>query len=246
MSKHPLPPLFVSLISWACVPIALYQGIKVRKKSGRMAPALGPLYGVAGEENKNIPHISLLVIGDSSAAAVGAEHTNEGLAAQLAKLMATQTNTPVHWLMAGANSATSGQVLNAVLPYLERKTYSHIVITLGTNDAKNFNTVSRFKRDFGDLLYATKAKFPDATIIWSPPIDMTSVPALPPMLAFILNLRRGLIHAKGAQLCAERYTIAASPLVVEDKIGFAADGFHANQIGYGAWAAHLLPFLLKD
>ena len=60
------------------------RGIGVRRRTERMLPARGPvLHCVEGQE----PAISLLVLGDSSAASVGIGHSENGLAAQLAILI---------------------------------------------------------------------------------------------------------------------------------------------------------------
>jgi lysophospholipase L1-like esterase len=88
------------------------------------------------------------------------------------------------------------------------------------------------------------AKFPGARIVWSPVIDMTTVPALPPLLARILEIRAQAINAMGTRLCHERGAVPASRLPVEDPArGFSTDGFHASEAGYRAWAEHLLPLI---
>ena len=118
-------------------------------------------------------------------------------------------------------------------------------MAVGTNDAKNFHTVRRFKREFGGLLYALRAKWPQAHIVWSPVIDMTRVPALPPLLGRLLEIRAGLLNRMGERLCHERGAVAAARLPVDDPAtGFSKDGFHASEAGYAAWARHMLPFVL--
>ncbi|MCB1454015.1 MAG: SGNH/GDSL hydrolase family protein, partial [Rhizobiaceae bacterium] len=118
-----------------------------------------------------------------------------------------------------------------------------IVLSVGTNDAKNFHTVSRFKREFGGLLYALRAKWPEARIVWSPVVEMEKVPALPPLLGRILGIRAELINRMGARLCQERGAMAASRLPIIDATGFSTDGFHASEAGYAAWADHIWMFV---
>jgi len=232
------------LLSWLAFPVYVWQGLAVRRRTERMLPAKGPVrHRIDGQE----PELRLLVLGDSSAASVGIEQSEQGIAASLARLIATQTGRAVVWRAAGFNSATAGQINNHVLPNLASKPWTHIVLSIGTNDAKNFHSVPRFKREFGGLLYGLRAKWPEARVVWSPIVDMTRVPALPDLLGKILEIRAQAINAKGEALCFERGAVPASRLpILDPKAGFSTDGFHASAAGYQAWAEHLLPVILGD
>lgn len=232
------------LLSWLALPVYVWQGLGVRRRTPRMLPASGPVrHRIAGAE----PEIRLLVLGDSSAASVGIESSEQGLAAELSRLVAAQTGRAVVWRAAGFNSATSGQIRDHVLPNLAPEPWTHIVLSVGTNDAKNFHAVSRFKREFGGLLYALRAKWPEARVVWSPVVEMTRVPALPPLLGRILEIRAGAINARGEALCFERGAVPATRLpILDPAAGFSTDGFHASAAGYAAWAEHLLPLVLGE
>lgn len=234
--------LLRALLSWLAFPVYVWQGVGVRLRTARMLPAEGPvIHHVAG---KGEP-VRLLVLGDSSAASVGVGRTDRGLAARLAHLVAERTGRPVDWRAAGFNSATSGQIRDHVLPNLSHDGWTHIVLAVGTNDAKNFHTVGRFKREFGGLLYALRAKWPQAHIVWSPVIEMTLVPALPSLLGKVLEIRASLLNRMGERLCQERGAVPATRLPVEDPAsGFSTDGFHASAAGYEAWALHMIDFVM--
>lgn len=235
---------FAALLSWLAFPVYVWQGLGVRRRTPRMLPASGPVrHRIEGSE----PEIRLLVLGDSSAASVGIESSEQGIAAELARLLSARTGRAVVWRAAGFSSATSGQIRDHVLPNLAPEPWTHIVLSIGTNDAKNFHSASRFKREFGGLLYALRAKWPEARVIWSPVVEMTRVPALPPMLGKILEIRAGVINAKGEALCYERGAIPATRLpILDPAAGFSTDGFHASAAGYAAWAEHLLPMVLEE
>jgi lysophospholipase L1-like esterase len=237
-------PRLAPLLTWLALPVYAWQGIGVRRRTERMVPASGPVMHEIGGAS---PAIALLVLGDSSAASVGVENSENGVAAQLGRLLAVRTGRAVRWRAAGFNSATAQQIRDHVVPNLSADPWTHIVLSIGTNDAKNFHSVPRFKKDFGGLLYALRAKWPEARIVWSPVVDMKRVPALPSALASILEIRASAINAMGARLCRERGAIAATRLpITNPKLGFSSDGFHASEAGYGAWAEHLLPFVLSD
>lgn len=234
---------FAPLLTWLAFPVYAWQGLGVRRRVERMFPAKGPVrHRLEGKGEA----IRLLVIGDSSAASVGIGHSDHGLAAQLALRLSTATGRPIIWRAAGFNSATAGQIRDYVLPNLSPEEWTHIVVAVGTNDAKNFHTARRFKREFGGLLYALRAKWPEALVVWSPVVEMLRVPALPSALARILEVRASLINEIGASLCLERGALPAERLpIIDAAVGFSTDGFHASEAGYAAWAEHLLPVVLN-
>jgi lysophospholipase L1-like esterase len=234
------PALLTALLPWLCVPVLFLLGQKVRARTVRMVPPPGP---ITGKINGKGETLRLLVIGDSSAAGVGANHTSECLGPVIAENLNRATGQPVEWRMAGSNSAIASELRDHVIPHLPHENWTHILFTVGTNDAKNFVTARGFTKGFGGLIYALKAKFPDARLVWSPIIDMEKMPTLTPFLARMLNIRARLLNAIGTDLCRERYAIAADPLPISIGDGFAADGFHANGKAYKVWADHVMKWL---
>ena len=199
-----------------------------------------------GRIGDGTPAWRLLVMGDSSAAGVGAERVSDTLAPQLAQIIHLRTGETVSWRAAGANSAIASEIRDHIVPNIEARDFTHIVLTVGTNDMKNYVSKRQFKKGFGSLLYAIHARWPQATVIWSPVIDMRDVPAMPYLLGRILRLRTQIINGMGVRLCRERQAIAATPLPIRDPSGFAVDGFHASAAGYRYWAEHLAGFILDE
>ncbi|WAP68008.1 SGNH/GDSL hydrolase family protein [Jiella pelagia] len=232
------------LISWLLFPVYIWQGLQTRRRVLRMVPPAGRTSGVLGAPALGEPVVKLLVIGDSSAAGVGVDEIDDSLGPKLAERIAALTGHSVFWRAAGANSAVSAEVRDHVVPNLAREAFTHIVLMIGTNDAKNFHGGRRFKKSFGSLLYALKAKWPDARIVWSPPVDLKRVPALPRGLAHVLELRARIIRKIGARLCAERGAIVATTLPRVEPAGFSRDGFHASVEGYAYYANHLVSYVI--
>ena len=209
----------------------------MRQQSMRLSPAAGALSGQFG---KGKAKYRILVLGDSSVAAVGVDNTEGAFAPQYARGLHDQTGDTVAWRMSGHNSAVAGQIRDVVVPNLEPENYTHIVLLIGTNDMKNFHSVRRWKKEFGGLLYALRTRFPEAKVFWHQAIDLSVAPALPQPLATMLNWRRLLLNRMGAQLCVERGAVVVPPLQGATAEGFCRDGFHANESGYRAWAEHML------
>lgn len=226
-------------------PVYVWQGIGVRRRIERMRPPPGRLDGSVGPSDEK-PEIRLLVLGDSSAAGVGVDEIGESLAPRLAERLHVLSGRPVRWRTAGSNSAVSADLRDHIVPNIAREAFTHIVLSVGTNDMKNFHSRKRFKRDFGGLLYAVRARFPEARIVWSQPVDMMRVPALPKGLAKVLELRARILRRVGASLCHERGALPAAPLPRVEPAGFSRDGFHASAAGYAYVAGHLASYLLGE
>ena len=232
------------LVSWLLVPVYVWQGLQTRRRVPRMVPPAGVTSGCLGTTAVSDAEVKLLVIGDSSAAGVGVDQIGDSLGPKLAERIAALTGLSVFWRAAGANSAISAEIRDHVVPNLTREAFTHIVLMIGTNDAKNFHGGRRFKKSFGSLLYAMKAKWPEARIVWSPPVDLKRVPALPPALAHVLELRARIVRKIGARLCAERGAIVATTLPRVEPAGFSHDGFHASAEGYAYYANHLVSYVI--
>lgn len=234
------------LISWLLLPVYVWQGVATRRRIERLLPPVGPRTGCVGTRAPDDAAIRLLVLGDSSAAGIGVDRMEDSLAPKLAERLYALTGLSVFWRTAGANSAVSAEVRDHVVPNLAPDAFTHIVLMMGTNDAKNWHGARKFKKGFGGLLYALRAKWPEARIVWSPPVDLKRVPALPRALAYVLELRARIIRQRGARLCAERGVVVSTTLPRVEPAGFGPDGFHASVAGYAYYAGHLVNYVLGD
>ena len=235
------PTRLETISTWLSLPVYVWQGLQVRRNSIRMPPP--PHDGFVEVEGKGKP-LKLLLIGDSSAAGVGVDTVDESLGGLLPGILAKATGRPVRIVIAGMNSATSAQIRDYVVPHVEPRDFDYVLLNIGTNDAKNFHSGRRFCRDFGTLLYALRARFPQARIIWSGVLDLKHVPALPAALGRILGIRSRLVNHNGRILCHERGAMAPEPEWDVIPENFSRDGFHASAKGYRQWAENLAKFIV--
>jgi len=168
------------------------------------------------------------------------DRTRLGLAATSEK-----SGRPVTVQISGNNSATAGALRDHVVPNLARNEYDYISLNVGVNDAKNFHTGKRFCREFGALIYALRARFPHAQLIWGGVIDMKNVPSLPSPLNKILSIRSRIMDSNGKILCNERGALAPQSNWKVIPENFARDGFHASSLGYQRWANELADYILS-
>ena len=230
------------ITSWLGLPIYAFQGIRIRNKAMRMAPPEQiPFVEVKGKSQTK--PLRLLFIGDSSAAGVGVKNFKECVAGRTPHLVSKKTGRTVSCRTCGNNSATAGELRDFIVPNLEHAEYDYIIINIGTNDAKNFHTKRRFKKEFGGLLYALNAKFPEAKVIWSGIIDVAEIPLLPSPLNKLMGIRARILKKMANELCFERGALFPQTKwrVIEEN--FAEDGFHASSKGYEEWAEELSSYL---
>ncbi len=234
------PARLEGFLSWLLLPVYVWQGLKIRRKSIRLTPPEGS--PVVALEGKGKP-LAILVLGDSSAAGVGVEVFEESVAGRLPHLLSKLTKRPIYCRTAGKNSATAGQIRDFVVPNLSRENYDYIILNIGVNDAKNFHTGRRFCSEFGTLIYALRARFPEAGIIWSGILDLSKIPLLPFPLNKILGMRANIIRRNGLTLCRERGAMAPKSRWEPQPEFFSHDGFHASSEGYRAWAEELAEYI---
>ncbi|MEM9277988.1 MAG: SGNH/GDSL hydrolase family protein [Pseudomonadota bacterium] len=230
------------ILSWLALPVYIWQGLGVRRKSIRLAPPQQkPMVELKGRGKP----INILFIGDSSAAGVGVDVFEEGVSGRLPHLLKQKSGRPIKQRTSGNNSATSGSIRDFIIPHLEQGTYNYIIVSIGVNDTKNFHSGKRFCKEFGTLLYALHAKFPGAKIIWQGLIDMENVPILPSPLNKILGIRSRLLRKNGKILCRERGALAPETKWQPIPQNFSHDGFHASSEGYRVWAEELSDYILQ-
>ena len=231
-----------ALATWVLLPIYVVQGIGVRLRSHRMLPAAGPTAAaIAGQGDP----IRLLVIGDSSVAGTGIARLERGFAHQIAEALANLTGRAVEYRSHGFPSATAGTLRDHVVPNLPGRPVDAVVLAVGINDAKNWHTASRWKREFGSLIYALRARYPGAMVAWSQNMRFSKVPVLPWPLSEILSVRGDLFNAIATQLCRER---GAHYLPRFENIGpeaFTSDGFHPSEAAHRAWGEAMAALLAK-
>jgi len=230
-----------SYFSWLALPVYVWQGLAVRKRTERMEPP--DLEKTSHIKGKGTP-LRVMVVGDSSAAGVGVDTAEDSLGGHLLRILNEKSKRPVTVHICGNNSATAGALRDHVVPNLAREEYDYISLNIGTNDAKNFHSGKRFCKEFGTLLYALQARFPHAQIIWGGVIDLGQVPALPNPLNKILSIRSRIIDRNGKILCNERGAFAPKSKWKVIPENFSRDGFHASSLGYERWAEELAGYIL--
>lgn len=222
-------------------PVLLLQGRRVRRLALRLPEPPGPRAGeVPGAAGDNRPPLGLLVVGDSSAAGVGAPHQSQALAWPLARALAARTGRAVRWqLVAQSGLDTAGALaLLAATPLAPAEV---LVTALGVNDVTGQRAPARFRHDTEALLALARSRagVRHALLAGVPP--MQQLPLMPQPLRWYLGacaarldaVLRGVAAAGAGRRHVAHHGAAPGPDAVAD------DGFHPGPAQYARWAQRL-------
>ncbi|MFL1406740.1 SGNH/GDSL hydrolase family protein [Marinobacter sp. M1N3S26] len=210
-------------------PLLIYQGRNVRRNIVRLPEAGGDPSGQYGE---GTPDRRVLVIGESTAAGVGVQRHDQGLASQLARLLHERSGETVTWHTCGINGATLAELMDN-LPLESLPQADVVLLSMGVNDTTGFTPRHRFRQRLLALRKMLKDRYPT-------PLGLLSVPpmhrftALPSPLRQMMGWRarqldrvyQSLVREQPGDFIYLRYA------AVTDSSLLAEDGFHPGETGY--------------
>ena len=209
------------------------QARQVRKTALLLPEPKGARKGTAGAG----PSLRLLIVGDSSAAGVGARTQSEALSGQLVHLLSQRFT--VSWrLEASTGHATQNSIdrLMAMPP----QPFDCAVIALGVNDVTRATTKAQFRRKQALLLSLLQTRFKVSQILSSGVPQMQHMPLLPQPLAWVVGRQAARLDKVLGELATNTATASHIPMrFSKDPLLAASDGFHPSPAAYALWAASL-------
>lgn len=217
-------------------PLLLAQGWRVRRVALRLPEPPGPR---DGEVPGDGPAIGLLVVGDSSAAGVGAAHQSQALALPLARALAAHSGRAVRWqLVARSGIDTAGAL--ALLDTVALAPADVLVTVLGVNDVTGQVPPARFRLDSERLIARAAERAGVRHVLLNGVPPMHRMPLVPQPLRWYLGAcaRRldAELHDVVAAAPGRRHVAAAHAM---QPAQMAADGFHPGPAQYALWAQAL-------
>ena len=214
-------------------PLLLWQGRKVRQTTLRLPEATGARRGSSGQGKP----LRLLILGDSSAAGVGASTQKHALAGQLAEKLSQQYQ--VSWQVLAKSGLTNKQLLRK-LDGLDRQEYDCVVVAVGVNDVTAGTQDSQWLAQLQQLREQLSSEFNVQQIFVSAIPPMQYFSALPRPLNHYLGRRAQRLNRLTehvAQSCNNLFFVPVELGVNSDML--AADGFHPSEQAYVLWAEQL-------
>lgn len=214
-------------------PVLFAQGRRLRRDTPRLPDASPPWHGtVAGPQP-----LSLLVLGDSTAAGVGADTQDDALPGHLARELAALTGRGVTWRAIGENGADSHELIDRYLDDATAASYDVVFLSVGANDALGIRSRGAFARDIRHLLSRLRAASPGAVILVSSLPAFFRFELLPQPLKWNLYLHSSNLEDAARRVVATTPGVHMSPPPPPYTDGFfASDLFHPSASGYRDWA----------
>ena len=212
-------------------PLLLAQGLWVRWQALNLPEPPGPRSGGKGDG------LRLLILGDSSAAGVGAETQAAALSGQLTGMLSQ--DGPVTWHLEAETGATTLDSL-AKLSRLPDTQFDVALLVHGVNDTTRFTSARTFQARQTTLIDSLQAAHGVKHFVLSGVPPMQHFPLLPQPLRWVLGCHAARLDRVLADLAATRSdcTHLALDLPYEPRF-VARDGYHPSEEAYTEWATAL-------
>ena len=222
------------------LPVLLAQAVAVHRNALSLPEPPGARAGTAG---KGTP-LRLLIVGDSSAAGVGAPTQDAALSGQLVRALAGHFR--VSWRLVATTGDTTRAVLTRI-PLLEPDPYNIAILALGVNDVTRAVPTRQWIARQRALHQLLRDRFSITRIYASglPPMGM--FPLLPQPLRWILGSQANRLDDALAEIAAQDKSVCHIPFDFPHEAKFMArDGYHPSPVGYAHWADVLKKLILAD
>lgn len=226
---------FTRLAALPKAPVLLKQGRHLRRTTPRLPDAAKPWTG-----SRHGPDpVSILVLGDSTAAGVGADTQDEALPGWFAHEIAQRWGRGSDWTAIGENGATAKDVRLRFMAEAVTVPFDLALLTVGANDALGLRSRAGFARDVRSIVDRLRAARPSAWLMVSllPRFDRFDL--LPEPLRATLARHAASLDT-GARLAVaglDRVVAMPPPPPYVDGF-FASDSFHPSSEGYRLWAEY--------
>jgi lysophospholipase L1-like esterase len=211
-------------------PILFVQGLYVRRVTPRLPEPVGERHGTIGAGKQ----LRLLIVGDSSAAGVGAETQALALSGQLTSTLAQHFH--VSWRLI----AKSGRNVHNVVGGIEsapQEDFDVAVVAVGVNDATGGTSAKQWREGLGRLCECLQSKFNVQHILLTPLPPMQAFPALPQPLRWYLGKTAASLNRSMRALTRENeHWECVQPEFPLARKFLASDGFHPSEAAYSVWA----------
>lgn len=230
----------LSFIKILLGPILIIQGLWVRQKTPILPEPEIPAKGVRGKGRR----LKLLLLGDSSAAGVGAEAPEQALLEQLLGQL-TQHHEVAYLMLAETGRSTAQ--MNALLKSSEPNQFDVIITALGVNDVTSQVSVKAWIKQQQALISILKTKHQPQLIIMSGLPPVRDFPALPWPLNAYLGAVANRLNTALQKICAAHAGVYFHSLRdFPEQAQAASDGFHPGPSTYQIWAERLAAQIIKS
>lgn len=227
------------LAAIALAPVLLGQAFFVRRYVRVLPEAVGPRQGQQGQG----PRLRILLLGDSSAAGVGAPTQDAALLGQIVARLAKDFT--VEYCLIAQSGARTADALAWLAEHDGQ--YDLVITALGVNDVTKGTSQRTYIAGQRALWRRLAEQHSARRILVSgvPPIG--SFPALPQPLRGVIGARASVFARALARAAESEDQVRLVPF--DGKLNphdMATDGFHPGPVIYSAWADRLVAQVIAD
>lgn len=224
-------------------PFLYLQGQYARRKIGQLPDAQGETAGRFDGGGEDA--VKLLVIGESTAAGVGARTHEAALAGQFARFLSRKIGKTVNWHVIGKSGITVRETIHELVPKIPDEKFDYIMVALCGNEVLRLRSPRNFRRDMLEFLAIMREKNPEAVVFITNAPAIRLSPVLPQPIKFILGHLSALHDKNIREFTAPMPNILYFPQPSEVVEDFFADGIHPSEKGYTLWSERMVETLLK-
>jgi len=216
---------------------ALAMGIAMKITVARLPDAPQPWNGVHPGKNP----ITVLTVGDSTAAGCGVNDAAESLGARIAWHASERLGRGAVWRAIGQNGHRSDEFVRDYLAEAVAHPADIIYVTLGANDAMRMRSRRAAARDLVRIVSTLRKANPTAAIAVACLPAFFRFTRLPESLRFTLyRISQGIERTARLRLERELGITMDSPPPPYPSDFFARDGFHPSSVGYDLWGKSVI------
>lgn len=184
------------------------------------------------------PSLTYVILGDSTAAGVGADYES-GIALATTRELALRARVTMTNL--GVSGAQMSDVRRDQLAAAVALRPDLVLLAAGANDVTHLTPVRSMREDLIAIVQQLRAANPNVKIVITGSPDMGSPPRIPRLLRGLASARtkaaNRMFEEEAARLRLTFAPIAkrTGPLFRADRTLFHPDRFHPNDRGYATW-----------
>lgn len=194
------------------------------------------------------PPLRFVVLGDSTAAGLGADTPKDSYPSLLAERLAGE-GYRVEMTSLGISGATVADLLSEQVPRAVEMRPDLVFVGIGANDVTHVTPLDEVRAGMVDVIERLKGM--GATVVVSGVPDMRAAAFYEPLRSVAGWRGASVAAAIGDAAAAEDVVVV--PLAAETYPFFAADpeahnssdDFHPSSIGYARWATAIFPYLQR-
>jgi lysophospholipase L1-like esterase len=217
--------------------VALAMGLAMKIRVSRLPDAPQPWQGEFSGERP----LSVLTVGDSTAAGCGVTDASDSLGARIAWHASESLGRGVSWRAIGQNGHRSDEFARDYLDEAASYPADIVYVSLGANDAMRMRSRRAAARDLVRIVSTLRSANPNAAIAVSCLPAFFRFTRLPEPLRFTLyRISQGIERTARLRLEKELGITMDAPPPPYPNNFFARDGFHPSAVGYDLWGKSVI------